>query len=246
MQLVGATMADAEELMRSAPQGSLPWTQAMIACCQGMLLAGRIDDLLAAIELLRAASPAPEAVGRLALALVVSVNMLDILGRVADGSALEERCSALIRSTGDREPIARFWWCAGIGLRASYAHEDPWRGLVHSDAIRPIFDLIGGEQIFQNMELFRGLNFWYLGAFEPAARTLEGIVTADETMGVVSSLRRFGLAWLRADRGALDEARALAAALSEHGHAYHSRLEEGRGRWALAEVLRRRRRGIGN
>jgi hypothetical protein len=64
-------------------------------------------------------------------------------------------------------------------------------------------------------------------------------VAADVTLGVVSSLRRFALSWLLADRGALDEARVLASQLSEYGHAHHFPLEEGRGRWVLAEVLRR-------
>ena len=56
---------------------------------------------------------------------------------------------------------------------------------------------------------------------------------------MASSLRRLGLSWLYADRGALDEARALATRLAEYGHANHFPLEEGRGRWVLAEVLRR-------
>jgi hypothetical protein len=68
---------------------------------------------------------------------------------------------------------------------------------------------------------------------------LEAIGAADTTLGVVSSLRRFGLSWLLADRGALDEARVLATQLAEYGHAHHLHLEEFRGRWVLAEVLRR-------
>jgi hypothetical protein len=48
-----------------------------------------------------------------------------------------------------------------------------------------------------------------------------------------------GLSWLLADRGALDEARLLATQLAEYGHAHHNPLDEGRGRWVLAEVLRR-------
>src|SRR5262249_18751537 len=118
-------------------------------------------------------------------------------------------------------------------------HEDPWKGLEHSAAIQTIFDAIGGEQIFLNMELFRGFNLWYLGASEAAERTLDAIPAADRVLGVVSSLRRFGLSWLRADRGALDDARALASQLTEHGRAHNLTLEEYRGRWVLAEVLRR-------
>jgi hypothetical protein len=47
------------------------------------------------------------------------------------------------------------------------------------------------------------------------------------------------LSWLYADLGALAQARTLATQLTESGRAHHNRLEEGRGRWALAEILRR-------
>ena len=126
-----------------------------------------------------------------------------------------------------------------MGLRGSYAHEDPWSALQHSHAIQAIFDLIGGEQIFLNMQLFRGANFWYLGASAAAEQILVKIAAADRALGVASSLRRLHLSWLLADRDALDEARALATQLSEYGRAHHNPLEEGRGRWVLAEVLRR-------
>jgi tetratricopeptide (TPR) repeat protein len=124
-------------------------------------------------------------------------------------------------------------------MRASYAHEDPWNALQHSDAIQPIFDATGGEIIFLNMQLFRGLNLWFLGAFAAAEQRLQEIVAVDEVLPMVNYLRRFGLSWLLADRGALEKAHVLATQLSEDGHAHHNPMEEGRGRWVLAEVLRR-------
>jgi len=234
LHLISVAMPDAEELMRSAPRGSIPWAQGISAYIEGTMMAGRIPDLLAAIALLREIDPAPEAAGRMALPLLVGVGLLDALGRVPEATTLEERFFAVVRATGDREPLARFWHNVAIGLRASYAHEDPWTGLLHSDANQAISDVIGGEQIALTTQLFRGLNRWYLGA--PAAQFLEGIAAADEGLGVASSLRRFSLSWLRADRGALDEARVLATQLS---CAHHFPLEESRGRWVLAEVLRR-------
>jgi hypothetical protein len=89
------------------------------------------------------------------------------------------------------------------------------------------------------MQVFRGLNLWSLGAFEPARRILQDIVAADTGLGPASSLRRFCLSWLLSDTGALDPARALATQLVEYGHAHRIPLEEYRGRWVLAEVLRR-------
>src|SRR5262249_49798415 len=68
---------------------------------------------------------------------------------------------------------------------------------------------------------------------------LEEVVRGDELLGFASSLRRFSLAWLLADEDALDEARVLATRLAESGRAHHDPLHESRGRWVLAEVLRR-------
>jgi hypothetical protein len=246
LQMLSATMAAGEELMRVAPRGSIPWAQGLIAYIQGLFalregeaLPDATGELVRTIGLLRVTDPAPEAVGRMAFALLASICILDNLGRVADGTALEARFFTTIRGPGDREPIARFWWNALLGLRASYAHDDPWTGLRHSEAIRPLFDVIGGERIFLHMELCRGLNLWYLGQPAPAERTLEAVAAADVSLGMASSLRRFGLAWLYADRGALDQARALAAELGEYGRAQQLPMAEGRGRWVLAEVLRR-------
>jgi hypothetical protein len=164
---------------------------------------------------------------------------LDYVGRVPAGTALEQRFSDLVRKAGEREPFVRFWWAVNVGVRAAYAHEDPWNGLVQSDAIRQIFDETGSELMFLNLQLFRGLNLWHLGASALAERALEEIPTADQRLGPVSSLRRFILTWLRADRGAFEEARGLATELREAGRANHNPQEEAYGAWALMEALRR-------
>ncbi|HEX7841836.1 MAG TPA: AAA family ATPase, partial [Kofleriaceae bacterium] len=232
-------ITEAEELLRSAPRGSIPWAQGMVAYHVGTLMTGRIEELLASIALLPEVTPAPDAAGWMSLVFLAGVFMLDILGRVPQATALEEPFLALIRQRGDQEPIARLWWHYAISLRASSAHDDPWNALVHSDAIQAIFDVIGGETILLNIQLLRGMNQWYLGALAPAVHVLEGIPAADTAVGMASSQRRFFLSWLQADRGALDEARALATSLGEASRAHHDRLGESRGRWALAEVLRR-------
>ena len=203
------------------------------------MVAGRIGDLRAALKLLHEVVPAPEAHGKMALFFLGGVCFLDAFGDLAEANVIEDRFRAIIDSTGDREPMARFWWNILVGMRASYAHEDPWTGLLYSDAIRAIYDVTGGELILLNMELFRGLNRWYLGQLPEAEHVLTSIAAADQKLGVGSSMRRFGLSWLLADRGALDQARTLATQLSEHGRAQHNSLEEGRGRWVLGEVLRR-------
>ncbi|HEX3475207.1 MAG TPA: hypothetical protein VHT91_09225, partial [Kofleriaceae bacterium] len=238
-KMLGDTMTDAEELTRSAAPGSVPWAQGMLAYNQGLMVAGRIPDLVNSIDQLRGVEAAPDAVGRMALTLLSAICMLDALGQITAATPLENQFAGLLGAQPDREPMAHFWWNILVGMRAPYAHDDAWNALRHSDAIQPIYDVIPTDRIFLNMQLFRGLNLWFLGALDAAASVLEAIVAADVTLGVASSLRRLGLAWLLADRGALDSARAVASELGEYGRAHGYALDEGRGRWVLAEVLRR-------
>jgi tetratricopeptide (TPR) repeat protein len=239
LQRIASVMAEAEELLRDAPCGSLPWVQAVFAYIQGAMLAGRIGDLLAAIGRLREAVPVPEALGKMSFAFIPAILLLEILGQVEDASAMEAQLISIVAATDDREPIARFWRLVAVAMRAAYAHEDPWTALQDSDALQPICDATGGEHMFLVMQVLRGMNLWFLGAVAAAEPILKESAAADEALGVASSVRRFALAWLLADRGALDEARALAAQLVEHGRAQGNPLAEGRGHWVLAEVLRR-------
>jgi tetratricopeptide (TPR) repeat protein len=231
--------AEAEELMRAAPPGSVAWVQGMAAYYAFALMAGRSEELPASIASLSGVTAVPEAAGAMARLFLIAVVTLDMLGHVDQGTALEEPFLALVRERGPHELVVRFWWSFTVGMRAAYAHDDPWSALVHSEAIQPIFDVIGGEMIQVDMQITRGMNQWYLGALASAVQVLEGIPAADTAMGLANSQRRFLLAWLYADRGALDPARALATQLIESSCAHRDRMGEARGRWVLAEVLRR-------
>jgi tetratricopeptide (TPR) repeat protein len=233
------SLGEAEELLRLAAPGSAPWAQAMIAYTAGMLLAGRIQELLASIARLHGVTPAPGAAGATSLALFLGVMALDMVGQARQGTALEQSFLPIVRARGDQEPLVQRWWHTIVADRAAYAYDDPWTALQHTAALQDIFDAIGGELIFASVQLHRGMNQWYLGALEPAAQALEAIPVGDRSLGIASSLRRLMLSWLYADLGALAQARDLATQLAEAGRAHRNRVEEGRGRWVLAEALRR-------
>jgi hypothetical protein len=72
-----------------------------------------------------------------------------------------------------------------------------------------------------------------------AEQVLGEATPSDDALGTIGSMWLLCLAWLRADRGALDEARHAAQRLIDLGQSRHLLLEESRGHWALAEVLRR-------
>jgi hypothetical protein len=233
------SLDEAEELLGLAAPGSAPWAQAMIAYTAGMLLAGRIQELLASIARLHGITPVPGAAGATSLALFLGVMSLDMVGQARQGTALEQSFLPIVRARGDQEPLVQRWWHTIVADRAAYAYDDPWTALQHTAALQDLYDAIGGELIFSSAQLHRGMNQWYLGALEPAAQALEAIPVGDRSMGIASSLRRLMLSWLYADLGALAQARALATELAEAGRAHRNRVEEGRGRWVLAEVLRR-------
>jgi hypothetical protein len=233
------SLGEAEELLGLATPGSMPWGQAMVAYNAGLLLAGRIPELLASIARLHDVTPVPGGAGATSLALFLGVMFLDMLGQVRQGTALEQSFLPIVRARGDQEPLARRFWHTTVADRASYAHDDPWTALQHTAAMQDIFDAIGGELVSLSVQLHRGMNQWHLGALAPAAQALEAIPIVDTAMGAASSLRRFMLSWVYADLGALAQARALATQLAEAGRAHRNRVEEERGRWVLAEVLRR-------
>ncbi|HWO26592.1 MAG TPA: hypothetical protein VNO30_48015, partial [Kofleriaceae bacterium] len=243
LQHLDPIMAAAEELIRAAPRGSTPWAQALSAYYMGMGMTGRIPELRAAVELLRGVEPAPEAVGRVAYACMLAVGFIDIVGFVAAAIELEALFFTIVRPTRGGDPLARYWWNLTLAHRCSHAHDDPWEALQRAEENLAIFDVIGGERTFLVSHLFRGMNLAYLGAFEPAAEALERVAPGDAILGLAGADRQLILAWIRANSGtrdALDEAREIARALRDHGRAHQVAIEEGRGRWALAEVLRQR------
>ena len=239
LQMLARVRADIEVLLRTTPRGSTQWARAMFLHLQDLLVSGQIADFMAQIELLRQVEPAPEAVNQVAGAYLVGVIVLDNLGQVTASSTLAERFTAIVPLGTDRDLPAQFWWNFGMVLRAFNALEDPSRLFQHVCALEALSTATGGELYAIISKLVRGICLWVFGAFTEAKQALEVIASADATLGVGSSLRRFALSWLRADTGALGDARALAAELAEFGHAQRNPLEESRGRWALAEVLRR-------
>jgi tetratricopeptide (TPR) repeat protein len=232
-------ISDAEELIGTALRGSLPWARGMLAFQLRALMERRIEDLADPRAGLQEVTPAPGAAGAMSLVFLTRIFILDSFGRVAQGSALDEPFHALVRARGVQEPLATVWWHIAHGIRSSHVHDDPWTALQHGEAIRPICDALGSQLIVLNMQVVRGVNQWYLGALAEAAQTLEGIPAADTAIGMASSMRRLALAWVYADCGALDRACAVARELAESGRARGNPAEHTRGRWALAEALRR-------
>jgi tetratricopeptide (TPR) repeat protein len=233
--LVPAVLADAEELLRSAPPGSRPWAQAVFPFLSGAMTAGRAAELPALFEKIRTVEPTLEAMPSMGVAYIGAIFILDTLGQLAGGTALAERCAEVLRTWEDPTQ-ARLWPSLMFAIRAAHAADDPWRGFQHSEVLRELYEIHGGERLYLSMHLLGGMNLWFLGANARAEQALRSAPGTDEAMGAT---RRFCLAWLLADRGAFDEARAIATQAADDSQVRRSRGDESRGRWVLAEVLRR-------
>jgi len=104
------SLDEAGEVLRLATPGSLPWGQAMAAYNSGLLIAGRIEDLLASIAQLHDIAPTPDGAGSTSLALFLGVIFLDMLGHVRQGTALEQSFLPILRAHGEQDGLARRWW----------------------------------------------------------------------------------------------------------------------------------------
>jgi ATP/maltotriose-dependent transcriptional regulator MalT len=170
--------------------------------------------------------------------------VLDVLGRIAESNEvmdLIERFCEVIGPVREQRSIAAALWRIGRAVRDGYAKEDPWSGLEHARAALRICEELHHTVLLAFARGCHGMSLWYLGAMAEAEQVLGEGTARDEELGTIASMWLLCLAWLRADRGALDEARNAAERLIHLGQSRHVLLEESRGHWALAEVLRRER-----
>jgi tetratricopeptide (TPR) repeat protein len=238
-QTASAALPYAEELLRLSPRGSTPWAQAAFAKMWAMIQMGRIEEFMATLRLVQETDPSSEAAGPLSLAVGAGAYVLDLLGRVREADAVMERLAEIARAVGDRQPLTLVYWHGFRSVRDAYAKEDPFFALACADTALSLTRTINLRRLNITAQLYRGMNQWFLGAFALAEQVFAGVAMTDEELGLGTSTRRFGLAWMLADKGALEEARLPAVALIEYGQAQQLPLDEGRGRWVLGEVLRR-------
>ena len=239
MDLQSDALPHAEEVVRVAPRGSGPWSQGMLVKIVCSIQAGDLAEFLALLTIAGQTSPAPDAASPWAVCVATGIFLLDLLGRTRDASHLLEALAAGIRTAGEPEPMASVLFHSIVTVRMSYAEENPMQGLEHGEVLLRIAGTVGQRRFVELGKTFIATNRWCLGALTDTDRMIMGVTLSDSDAGLGSSYRPFVLAWLLADRGDFDEARRWAERLVEAGQARRVPLDEGRGHWALAEVLRR-------
>jgi tetratricopeptide (TPR) repeat protein len=228
----------AEEVIRLAEPGSAPWARAVQAKIIIAASAGMAGEFMATVDILRSADPRPGAVAAVALTLAIAVYYLDLQMQFELATIVLERLHAIVESTGEREPIAWAWMSMNHAHREAWAHDDPWSGLCWSEVARSSFEQTNQKRHVPFAQLFLGMNLWFLGSHARAERELRSAINSERSFGTVSGA--LFLVQVLAESGALEDAYLLADRMLETGKARQDPMDEGRGRWALAEVLHRR------
>ena len=242
-EMAGSGLDEAQRLLADADPGTLPWTQALIGCLIGAVQTGARPVFAQAVAEALTAAFEPEATELGVMSLGFGACFADLAGDVDTGEQSAVRAETLARATTlmptDAMPAAAVFGDIISASRSYYAHEDPWRGLC--DARRA---LVGAQAIHHRRytlgaRMLVVANTFFLGAYSEALATASEPELPDHELGLSSSLRPFVLAWLQADLGAYDQARFWAERLLAAGVQRRLPLDEGRGHWILAEVLRR-------
>jgi tetratricopeptide (TPR) repeat protein len=234
---LGAVAPEIEEVMRVAAPGSAPWAQAASAKLVGAVHLDKHEEFMVTLERVKEVEPSPDAIFPITLALINGILVLDAWGQLNDAEAIFQRCHAIVDSLAAREPIAAGLLGTIHGLRDAYAHEDPWAGLQQARVAKALFREANHHRGAAISQAYLGMNLWFLGALAQAKRELVSVASADDEIGVV--LRSHSLIGVLSDQGALEEAHELSDQIVKSASARRHRMHEGRGRWALAEVLRR-------
>jgi eukaryotic-like serine/threonine-protein kinase len=229
----------AQELVQRAPLGDVGWSWAMAVVLRCAILAGRFDELTAKLDELRAFESSEEVAPSLTLPLMTGVLIFDLLPRLEEASAILDRLGVLAQLVGERAPMVSIFWHVIAAVRSACVLEEPETGIVHGEVAEVLSRALGNRRFADSCVVYAAVNRWLLGANDEAERAMKAPLVADEEYGYGAAFRPFSLAWLLADRGAFDEARAWALRLVASGKERQMPFAEGRGHWALAEVLRR-------
>jgi tetratricopeptide (TPR) repeat protein len=234
-----AAIAHADELLRLAPPGSVPWVQGAFVHVSDAMLRGDFAALLGALERVARVEPSLEAASALGLALTTGISMLDLGAAVDAAAPLVARLHALDERYGERDPLLGGWVAVFHASRDAAFDNDPWSGLRQSHLACELFAQTSHRHGLDGARALRGMNLWLLGQPDAAEPDLSAAVAAALTLSVGTAYPFFCLADLESARGATDRAVAAAVRLVDLGQARGVSLDEGRGRWALARVLAR-------
>jgi tetratricopeptide (TPR) repeat protein len=231
----------ADELMRLAAPGTEPWIHALETKQIAAMIRGHGEQLLDVVRALTTVEAAPDLVGVLVPALTTSVRLLSLVAKLGPASDVLARIVEMVEATRTDDPILRGAVELSRAWVAAWAEGNSWAALRHARAAEACSREARDTRHTGMAQLVVGMSLWSLGLFAEAEATLRaiGALSGDDLVAVLTA--RY-LAIVLVERGALDEARALAERRIELGRVrpeHSGKMRQAEGRWLLGEVAAR-------
>lgn len=225
---------------RSAP-GTAAWSRATRYKSLVDLSRGDYPAFMAGIEEVRTAEPSSdeESLAFAAENLAMFVFMMDLAGNPDYAAALVARLRETVDARDEELHQARAWSDIGKTFHVAWIDEDPVAALALARSSKAHFAAGGVRRGIFMAQLYIGMCMWLLGDLDEALAVLCDTQLNDRELGLASALRFFYLVHTLAALGQLGDAQAQAKALIATSQRNGFNADVGRGRWALAEVLRR-------
>ncbi len=228
----------AEEVLRVAAPGSVPWAQAVRTLLMSHVRTGNIPGVTWGLEQLAADVPfADNAVEPITVALLTGCFFLDVAGQLEQATRFMQRGLAVAIPFIEREPAGAGWILAVQGFHDGVTREDPFLGLQGMQRAIACFQKVNHRRAIAVARVGFGCLLWLLGAFVEAEREFECVEVPDSEFGQGSGLRPFVRVMLLGHGGAHDEAIVAAKQFIERATTEGDYLDMGRGQWALAHAL---------
>jgi eukaryotic-like serine/threonine-protein kinase len=235
----GPALPYAEEVIRLAAPGSVPWARAATVMFLPAPVSREAEAFMPTLKQLSDFDPSPEAIGPFTLLLGAAILFLDVRGQFDLAEGLLLRKALLVRSVSERKPFVRGSLNISRSLRAALVKEDPWLGLTAARTAQASLLLGSHRRTEAFAQMLLGMHAWNLGALAEAEGALRRSSIVRDNLGAVSSYRLFCLSGVLADRGSPDEARLVADRLIEGASDQGGSTDQAHGRWALANALLR-------
>lgn len=229
----------ANELLRTADRGSNGWPQAQLIALICAAQTGDVDTfqrLLAESMLVEVDVHNAHPV---ALLLGLATCLMDFSGQVDTGARVYKRLDTLLHPMAEQAPIANVFRDVIASFRVLHAHQDVAGGYTLAKATSERSRLLGHSIYASGGHVIAASCAFGAGAHDLAIAMLECPDDADAKLGVATSIKPFVLAWALADLQRFATAKEWAERLVNTGQSRQLPLDEARGHWVLAEVLRR-------
>jgi hypothetical protein len=168
--------------------------------------------------------------------LTVTVFLFCFGLQVAMAEMALGRQAALSAAAGRDQPLTLGALEISRALVAAWGHGDAWAGLRHARLARERGEAVRDARQVAFAHVFVGTSLWSLGQLVEAEAELRLAAAGDD---LIASAATLWLGLVLIERGALDEARAIAQRRIDTGRSAAARLgalREAEGHWLLGEI----------